>query len=105
MATSTESHPPARDAIALSSLNEFNLEKSILRRGLATASEIEMCKAHKAKLAAKGADGKGLLDIMVEARVLTKNQSVRLLKEVGEANKKFEIPGYQIIEKLGKGSM
>ena len=105
MATSTESHPPAKDSIALSTLNEFNLEKSILRRGLATSSEIELCKAHKAKLVAKGTDGKGLLDIMVEARILTKNQSVRLLKEMGESNKKFEIPGYQILDKLGKGSM
>ena len=43
---------------------------------------------------------------MVEAKVLTKNQSKRLLKEiVGETNRKLEIPGYQIIEKLGKGSM
>lgn len=105
MATSTESNPPVKDAKSLSSLNEFNLEKSILRRGLATSNEIEMCKAHKAKLAAKGDDNKGLLDIMVEAKVLTKAQSQRILKEVGEANKKFEIPGYQIIDKLGKGSM
>ncbi len=54
MATSTESNPPAKESKGLSSLNEFNLEKSILRRGLATANEIELCKAHKAKLAAKG---------------------------------------------------
>src|SRR4051794_4848148 len=105
MATSTESNPPVKDSKALSSLNEFNLEKSILRRGLATANEIDMCKNHRAKLAAKGDDARGLLDIMVEAKVLTKSQSVRLLKEIGETNKKFEIPGYQIIEKLGKGSM
>jgi serine/threonine-protein kinase len=105
MATSTESHPPVKDSKSLSSLNEFNLEKSILRRGLATANEIDMCKAHKAKLAAKGEDGKGLLDIMVEARVLTKSQSLRLLREMGETSKKFEIPGYQMLERLGKGSM
>ena len=105
MATSTESNPPVKDPKSLSSLNEFNLEKSILRRGLATPNEIELCKAHKAKLAAKGEDGKGLLDIMVEARVLTKSQSARLVKEVGETTKKFEIPGYQILDKLGKGSM
>src|SRR4051794_2478134 len=105
MATSTESNPPVKDSKALSSLNEFNLEKSILRRGLATANEIDLCKSHKAKLAAKGDESKGLLDIMVEARVLTKNQALRLLKEMGETNKKFEIPGYQILERLGKGSM
>jgi serine/threonine-protein kinase len=105
MATSTESNPPVKDSKALSSLNEFNLEKSILRRGLATSNEIEQCKAHRAKLASKGDDAKGLLEIMVDAKVLTKNQSVRLLKEIGETNKKFEIPGYVILEKLGKGSM
>ena len=42
---------------------------------------------------------------MVEAKVLTKSQSMRLLREVGEANKRFEIPGYQIMERIGKGSM
>jgi len=104
MATKTESNPPAKDSKGLSSLNEFNLEKSILRRGLATPNEIEACKAHKAKLAAKD-ESKGLLDIMVEAKVLTRSQSVRLLKELGESTKKFEIPGYQVLERLGKGSM
>ncbi|GAC1470763.1 MAG: hypothetical protein NVSMB9_16170 [Isosphaeraceae bacterium] len=105
MATSTESNPPAKDSQSLSTLNEFNLEKSILRRGLATSGEIEACKAHRAKLTAKGDDQRGLLDIMVDAKVLTRAQSMRLLKEVGETSKKLEIPGYQIIDKLGKGSM
>ena len=104
MATSIESNPPAKDSKGLSSLEEMNLEKSILRRGLATAREIEVCKAHKAKLAGSDAS-KGLLDIMVEAKFLTKNQSIRVLKELGETNRKFEVPGYQILEKIGKGSM
>ena len=105
MATSTEGTPSAKDSKSLSSLNEFNLEKSILRRGLATPNEIELCKSHKAKLTAKGEDPRGLLEIMVEAKVLTKSQSMRLVREMGESNKRFEIPGYQILEKLGKGSM
>ncbi|MFO0893303.1 MAG: serine/threonine-protein kinase [Isosphaeraceae bacterium] len=105
MATSTESNPPIKDSKSLSSLNEFNLEKSILSRGLATSAEIEMCKAMKAKLASKGEDTRGLLEIMVDAKVLTKGQCQRLIKEVGESSKKLEIPGYQIIERLGKGSM
>src|SRR5918997_1937048 len=104
MATSTESNPPANDSKGLSSLEEMNLEKSILRRGLATAREIEACKAHRAKLSGSDAS-KGLLDIMVEAKFLTKNQSIRVLRELGETNRKFEIPGYQILEKIGKGSM
>src|SRR5262249_15273450 len=105
MATSTETNPPAKDLKRLSSLDEMNLEKSILRRGLATAAEIEACKAHRAKLAAKD-ETRGLLEIMVAARVLTENQKNRVVKEiVGDTNRKLEIPGYQIIEKLGKGSM
>jgi serine/threonine protein kinase len=113
MATSTESNPPAKDAKdtrGLSGLSESNLEQSILRRGLATTQEIDACKAHRAKLAASSSNkdepAKSLLDIMVEAKVLTKNQSLRLIKEAGpEGIKKLEIPGYQILSKIGKGSM
>jgi eukaryotic-like serine/threonine-protein kinase len=112
MATSTESNPPVKetpgkdkDVKTLSSIEEMNLEKSILRQGLATASEIELCKAHRAKLVAKGEDAKSLLEIMVEARVLTRNQSARIVKGMGETTKKLEFPGYQMIEKIGKGSM
>src|SRR4051812_18420978 len=105
MATSTETNPPAKDAKGLSSLEEMNLEKSILRRGLATSAEIEKCKSYRAKLAAKE-ESKGLLEIMVEAKFLTRNQSERIKQEiVGETSRKLEIPGYQIIDKLGKGSM
>ncbi len=109
MATSTESNPPAKgvpaDGRGLSGVNELNLEKSIIRRGLATVQEVEQCKALRVKLAAKD-PARSLVDIMVEARVLTKNQSLRLMKEAGpEVGKKFQIPGYEIIEKLGKGSM
>ena len=112
MAKSTESIPPAKDKDprGLSGLSESHLTQSILRRGLATPEEIEACKAYKAKLAAAPKEGeepaKSLLEIMVEAKVLTKNQSIRLLKESGgETNKKIEIPGYQMMKMLGKGSM
>jgi eukaryotic-like serine/threonine-protein kinase len=115
MATSTESNPPVKssessqsspkDGRGLSALNDSILEKSVLRRGLATPQEVEACKAHRNKLAAKD-ETKGLLEIMVAAKVITPSQSQRLVKEVGqESQRKLEIPGYQIIEKLGKGSM
>ena len=99
---------PARDVRGLSGVNELNLEKSIIRRGLATSQEVDACKSLRAKLAAKeGAEkSRNLIDIMVEAKVLTRNQSLRLVREVGTAGDgKFEIPGYEIIERLGKGSM
>lgn len=100
----------SRDARGLSALDESNLERSIIRRGLATPAEVEACKAYRAKLAAQAppdasAPAQGLLDVMVGAKVLTKGQMARLLQERGAGAKKLEIPGYTILEKLGKGSM
>jgi serine/threonine-protein kinase len=126
MATSTEStpssggNPPAKspvaasgssgpkeakDAKGLSGLDEANLERTIIRRGLSTPQEVEICKAHRAKLVAKEGGPKSLLEVMVAAKALTQTQAQRLLKDMGESQKKFEIPGYQILNQLGKGSM
>ena len=89
-----------------SAVDETNLEKSILRRGLATEAEIEACKVHRTKLAAKNKDSSpSLLEVMVDAKVLTRSQMVRLLQEKGEGTRKLEIPGYQILDRLGRGSM
>jgi serine/threonine-protein kinase len=96
---------PAIDARGLSGLNDSMIERSIVRKGLATLQEVEACKAHRDRMAGKD-DSRGLLEIMIAAKVLTASQSQRLLKELGtEAQRKLEVPGYQFIEKLGKGSM
>ncbi len=106
MATSVEGNSSGKDLKGLSSLDEVNLEKSILRRGLATAGEIEACKNHRSKLATKDRiSSPSLLEVMVDAKVLTRSQMMRLLQEKGEATRKLEIPGYQIMERLGRGSM
>src|SRR5262245_16049036 len=106
MATPVESSMSDKDLRGFSGLDESHLEKSILRRGLATAAEIEACKSQRKKLAARDKDEpKSLLEIMIEAKVLTRSQVVRLLQEAGETSRKFQIPGYQVIQRLGKGSM
>jgi eukaryotic-like serine/threonine-protein kinase len=108
MATPVDSSTASKDPRGFSGLDESQLEKSLIRRGLATAAEIEACKSKRTQIAAKEKDGpasKSLLEIMVEAKVLTRSQMVRLLQESGETSKKFTIPGYQVISKIGKGSM
>lgn len=106
MANSVESNGSGKDPKGFSGLDETNLEKSILRRGLATAEEIEACKARRTKLSAKNNDASPtLLEVMVDAKVLTRGQMVRLMQEKGEATRKLEIPGYQILDRLGQGSM
>ncbi len=106
MAVPAASKSLPHDPRESSGLDESQLEKSILRRGLATAAEIEACKAERSKRAAKTPEAaKSLLEIMVEAKVLTQGQVARLLQETGDTNRKFQIPGYQVMQKLGKGSM
>jgi serine/threonine protein kinase len=112
MASPVQGNGPGKDpksssnVKSSSAIDESQLEKSILRRGLATAAEIEACKSQRKQLAAKEKDvPKSLLEIMVEAKVLTRSQMTRLSQESGEATRKFQIPGYQMLQKLGKGSM
>src|SRR5208282_4052985 len=103
MATSVEGNSSGKDLRGLSSLDDSNLEKSILRRGLATAGEIEACKNHRSKVAAEDKlSSPSLLEVMVGAKVLTRSQMIRLLQEKGEGTRKLEIPGYQIMERLGR---
>ncbi len=106
MTTSVEGNTSGKDIKAGSAVDESNLEKSILRRGLATQAEVEACKAHRSKLIARNKDSSpSLLEVMVDAKVLTRSQMMRLLQERGEGARKLEIPGYQILDRLGRGSM
>ena len=106
MATPGPSESSTKDAPGISGLDESHLEKSILRRGLATAAEIEACKNHRKQQATTDKEAsKSLLEVMVEAKVLTKSQMMRLMQEVGEVQRTLKIPGYQMLPKLGKGSM
>ena len=86
MATSTESYRAVKDVTAakdpkeskgLSSLDEMNLERSILRRGLATVkTRSRLCQVAPGQARRpRTKRARGLLEIMVAARVLTENQS------------------------------
>src|SRR5271165_3474770 len=106
MTTPVENNGSGKDQKSLSGLDEANLEKSILRRGLATAAEIQACKAQRTKLSDKNRDASPtLLEVMVDAKVLTRSQMTRLIQEKGEGGRKLESPGYQILDRLGQGSM
>ncbi|MDB5353180.1 MAG: serine/threonine protein kinase [Planctomycetota bacterium] len=98
------------DPKGLSAINDTNLERTIIRRGLATLEEINHCKAQRSKIAAakekEQAIAPSLLEVLVAAKALTASQARRIVQEVGtDGEKKFEVPGYQILERIGKGSM
>jgi eukaryotic-like serine/threonine-protein kinase len=106
MASLVESNPPDKAPDSASVIEEAQLEKSMIRRGLATAAEIDACKKQRKELSGSNRDPtKSLLELLVENKVLTRSQVTRLVQEAGAANRKFQIPGYQMLQKLGKGSM
>ena len=107
MATPVESSTSGKDPRGFSGLDESQLEKSMLRRGLATAAEIEACKTKRTADRRQGEGGsrRACWRSWSRPRSLTRSQMVRLLQEAGETTKKFQIPGYQVIQKIGKGSM
>ena len=125
MASTVESNPPSKDASApsdaspaksdikaksdakgLSTLNSADLARTVIRRGLATQAEVEHCKAAQAKLAKEKEIPPSLLEVMVAAKALTASQARRIVQEASvDGDKKFEVPGYVILERIGKGSM
>ena len=94
------------DVKAISALSLVNLERTVIRRGLATQAEVDHCKVQLAKIAKEKEVAPSLLEVMVAAKALTASQARRVVQELGaEGEKKFEVPGYQILERIGKGSM
>jgi serine/threonine-protein kinase len=72
----------------------------LVSRGLVTAEEIQACRS----AGEAGAGHEALLKRLVKAGSLTPNQARRAAQELS-ASVHQQIPGYQLLEKLGHGSM
>jgi eukaryotic-like serine/threonine-protein kinase len=80
-------------------LDEERLAHALVSRGLVTREEVQQCRP------ADGPGGaKALLDRLTEAGLLTAGQARRALEELPLLMNQ-QIPGYQLLEKLGQGSM
>jgi serine/threonine protein kinase len=82
---------------ALPAAAEERLGQALVRRGWVTAEEVKECRGEPA-----GAHG--LLQRLVKAGCLTANQAKRAGQELAQIINQ-QIPGYQILEKLGQGGM
>ncbi len=76
--------------------------KVILDMGLATQTEIDFCREQQKQ--GSDANQRTLTDLLIEHNFITVNQAKRIRKTV-EDRKTSQIPGYQLISKLGKGAM
>jgi serine/threonine-protein kinase len=90
---------PGRDAPGLDA-DEERLAHALISRGLLTREEVQQCRP----LSSAEAGPRLLLSRLVRAGFLTSNQARRAAHEI-DALLGQQIPGYQLLEKLGQGSM
>jgi eukaryotic-like serine/threonine-protein kinase len=87
------------------------LGKLVVDQGLASAEEVQDCVRQQRKLAASEGDGqqalsdKTLAALLVQKGLVTKRQIERLKPHLEGEKASRQIPGYQIIKKLGAGAM
>jgi serine/threonine-protein kinase len=84
------------------SSQDTEIAKAILDLGLATRTEIDFCRDQQKQ----GSDpnARSIADLLVEHNFITSNQAKRLHQQVAAAQKS-QIPGYEILGRLGKGAM
>lgn len=100
----TESNQPSSDTL---------LGKLVIERGLATNDDIELCLRKQREVSLESSapgdseppNQRSLAQVMVDEGIVTQKQIERLRPEVEEQSGKRQIPGYQILERLGAGAM
>lgn len=81
---------------------ETEVGKLIIDMGLATRTELDFCK--EAQKQASDPNQRSLTDLLVEHNFITVNQAKRVRSQLTE-RKGQQIPGYRIMELIGKGAM
>jgi eukaryotic-like serine/threonine-protein kinase len=80
------------------------LGQLIVNQGLATREEVDDCVGMQTELA-KEQNQRSLADLMVENGYITRTQVERIRPQMDEQGAMQQIPGYQILSKLGAGAM
>lgn len=74
----------------------------VVELGLATRTEVDFCREQQKQ--SSDPNQRSLTDMLIEHSFITTNQAKRIRSQV-EERKKSQIPGYRLLEKLGKGAM
>jgi serine/threonine-protein kinase len=89
-------------ATGLTANLDTEVGKAVVDMGLATRTEIDFCREQQKQ--SSDPNQRSLADLLIEHQFITANQAKRIRKNV-EERKSSQIPGYQLISKLGKGAM
>ena len=91
-----------KSTTGLSANLDTEVGKLVQDIGLATASEVEFCREQQKQ--SSDPNQRSLADLLVENAFITANQAKRIRFQLDE-RKNSQIPGYQLICKVGKGAM
>ncbi len=86
----------------LSANLDTEIGRVVVELGLATRTEVEFCREQQKQ--SSDPNQRSLADLLVEHAFITVNQAKRIRKQLDE-RRQSQIPGYQLISKLGKGAM
>ena len=90
------------NAAGLSANLDTEVGRVVVESGLATRTEIEFCR--EAQKQSSDPNQRSLADLLVEHSFITINQAKRIRSLIDE-RKSSQLPGYQLLGKLGKGAM
>ena len=79
---------------------DSQLSRLVVTKGLATAEEVQRIREQQ-----QAESHKTLSDLLVEEGLVTSNQIKRIKPEIEQNRRGQQIPGYQILSKLGAGAM
>src|SRR5215208_7224505 len=88
--------------VGLSSNLDTEVGRVVVEQGLATRTEIDFCREQQKQ--SSDPNQRSLADLLVENQFITANQAKRIRRQLDE-RKGSQIPGYQLLGKLGKGAM
>ncbi len=85
---------------------DTTIGRIVIEKGLATREDVEQCLS-VIRSASEGSDPnqRSLSSLLVEQGIVTQRQIDRLRPELDEQKAGRQIPGYQILSKLGAGAM
>jgi serine/threonine protein kinase len=93
---------PDSNALGLTGNLDTEVGKVVVDLGLATRTEIEFCREQQKQ--SSDPNQRSLADLLIENNFITVNQAKRIRGQL-EERRGSKIPGYQLMEKLGKGAM
>ena len=93
---------PSDTNVGLAANLDTEVGKAVIDLGLATRTEVDFCREQQKQ--ASDPNGRSLSDLLVENSFITVNQAKRIRSQM-EERRSSQLPGYQVLGKLGKGAM